>query len=161
MTAEEIVLLRTCLQIGGILFIVLFLCIYYQSRKSMRWAMTRGKILSSSVSSCNMSGGVEKVYEAKIEYQYEVDEKLYSSKRAYHGDWLATSFSSYVKKMTKEYSLKPNCEVYYDPRKPQNAVLIKGIAPPIYTLLYGGLFFLAIDILLFVFKDEIIHFAFP
>lgn len=151
MTAEEIVLLHTCLQIGGILFIVLFLCVCYQTRKSRRWSTTIGKILSSSVSSWNMPGEVEKVYEAKIKYQYEVGGRLYSSKRAYYGDWLAINSSSYMKKITEEYCIKPHCVVYYDPRKPQNAVLIKGIAPPVYSLLVFGLVFIGADICVYLF----------
>lgn len=151
MTTEEIILLRTCLQIGGMLFIVLFLCICYQTRKSMRWPATRGKILSSSVSSWNMSGEVEKLHEAKMEYQYEVDGKLYSSKRVYYGDWLATNSSSYVRKITEEYSIKTDCMVYYKPRKPQNAVLIRGITPPVYSLLVFGLVFIGSDICIYLF----------
>lgn len=151
MTAEEIVLLHICLQIGGMLFIILFFCIYYQTRKSLRWSTTRGRILSSSISSWNMSGEVEKLHEAKIEYQYEVDGKLYSSKRVYYGDWLATSSSSYVKRITEEYGIKPNCVVYYDPQKPQNAVLIKGITPPVYSLLAFGLVFIGVDVCIYLF----------
>lgn len=151
MTAEEIVLLHTCLQIGGILFIILFLGIYYQTRKSMRWATTKGKILSSSISSWNMSGEVEKLHETKIEYQYEVDGRLYSSKRVYYGDWLATNSLSYVKKITEGYGIKPSCVVYYNPRKPQNAVLIKGIAPPVYSLLVFGLVLIGADICIYLF----------
>lgn len=151
MKAEEIVLLHTCLQIGGMLFLILFFCIYYQMRKSRRWATTRGKILSSSVSSWNMTGEVEKVYEAKIKYQYEVDGRLYSSKRAYYGDWLATNSSSYMKKITEEYSINPHCVVYYDPRKPQNSVLIRGIVPPVYSLLVFGLVFIGADICVYLF----------
>lgn len=151
MTVEEIGFLHICLQICGIIFIILFLGIYYQTRKSMKWSTTTGKILSSSISSWNISGEVEKLHEARIEYQYEVDGKLYCSKRAYYGDWLATSSSSYVKKIVEEYSKKPNCVVYYNPRKPQNAVLIKNIAPPVYLLLVFGLVCIGSDICIYLF----------
>lgn len=98
-----------------------------------------------------MSGEVEKLHEAKIEYQYEVDGKLYSSKRVYYGDWLATSSSSYVKRIAEEYSIKPDCAVYYDSQKPQNAVLIKGMTPPVYSLLVFGLVLIGADVCIYLF----------
>lgn len=147
MTMEDIFLARICLQIIGMSMILCFLFIYYQTRKSERWLTIKGKVLFSSLSQSNTGyENKSKVYNSIIEYQYEIDGKIYSSKRAYHGDWLAISSSSYMKKIVKQYSIGKECIVHYNPRNPQKSVLIVKLTPPVFYLLLFGLVCIGTDI---------------
>ncbi len=147
---EYIPLLRICLLIGGVLQILFFLRIVCQTERSKHWPTTTGIILSSELSSFGSENAdSSKTYKADIKYQYQIDEKNYTSRRIYYGDWISISFSSLVKKIVREYGVGKECIVHYDPQNPLKEVLRVTLATPVYFLLLGGLTFVGISIYLF------------
>ncbi len=146
---EYIPLLRICLLIGGVLQILFFLRIVYQTERSKQWPITTGIILSSEWSSFGSDNAdSSKTYKADIKYQYQIDEKVYTSRKIYYGDWISISFSSLVKRIVREYGVGKECIVHYDPQYPSKAVLRATLAPPIYFLLVGGLAFAGVGVYL-------------
>jgi hypothetical protein len=147
---EYIPLLRLCVLIGGLLQLLIFALLVYLSLKTRQWSETTGKILSSELSDFNWeTDDTGKTYKASIKYQYQVGGKEYTSKRAYYGDWIAISFSSYMRTLVAQYKAGEECKVYYNPQNPQTSVLKIGVISSIYSLLLGGLIFIGVSICLY------------
>ncbi len=138
----EYTIIYICLLVGGLIQLLCFFVLLYFSMRSKRWPKTEGKILSSRVSSLGWDDeDVSKSYKAIIRYKYEVQNKIYISDKLNYGDWLATSFLFYVKKIVKRYEEGCKCTVYYNPQKPQYSVLETALSISTYSLLVGGLLF--------------------
>lgn len=147
---EYIPLLRICLVVGGILQILCFLRILYKTERSKQWPTTSGEILSSTLLDFGWDGeNTNKVYKAAIKYCYQIAGVIYCSKKIYYGDWISIGFSSYMKKIVKEYSIGVKCTVHYNPQKPQESVLKVILAFPAYCILVGGLLFVGIGLYLY------------
>lgn len=147
---EYIPFLRICLLIGGALQLLCFLSIFYQTRKSKQWSTTIGEVLSSELVDFGWNDGdSSKTYKAIVKYQYQIGGDIYSSGKIYYGDWIAISFSSYMKKIVNQYCKGEECIVHYNPQKPQKSVLKATLALPVYSLLLGSLLFVGIGIYLY------------
>jgi hypothetical protein len=138
-----------CLLAGGIIQVLCFFVLLYFSRKSKQWPTTMGQILSSKISSLGSNyEDMNKSYKAVIRYQYQVQDEIHVSDRLHYGDWIATDFSSYAKKVVTRYKEGCECIVHYDPQKPQDSVLETTLGLSTYLLLVGGILFILIDIVL-------------
>jgi len=90
------------------------------------WAVASGKILSSHLRRCwgaPEAGGTQ--YKPRIEYEYEVEGAMYCSKRWTYGR--KTRFSKRAAQdVANRYPAGKCVGVFYDPRKPKDAVLERG-----------------------------------
>lgn len=149
MTIEDIVFFKMCLLIGGGLQLFIFLIIVYQAQKVKQWNTTTGKVLASELSCFTMeTGRVDGAYNVNIKYQYIVKGEKYISKKVYCGDWVALSFSYYMKTIVAQYKIGDECTVYYNTRNPKKSVLKVGICLPVYSVLLCALLFIGIGIYL-------------
>ena len=148
---EYIPLLRVCLLIGGVLQMLLFLSIFHRTIKSKQWPKTAGRVLFSELyqlSRCDVDRK-NTAYKAIVKYQYQIDGKTYFSRKIYYGDWIAISFSSYMKKIVKQYSIGAECIVHYNPQKAEKSVLKVTLATPVYSLLLAASLFIGMGVYLY------------
>ncbi|WP_434533915.1 DUF3592 domain-containing protein [Bacteroides sedimenti] len=64
---------------------------------------------------------------------------------------MAICFSSYIKKIVKQYGIGEECMVYYNPQKPQKSELKFILDLPVYFVLLCGLSFAGIGMYLYSF----------
>jgi len=101
--------------------------LYIKSKDSMNWSKTNGFILDTKLYK-SVDGGASPIsYKAQIKYSYTVEEKEYISKRIYFGGFLLDSSPSRSKKLLKKYPKGTTVDIYYNPLKPQQSVLQKGV----------------------------------
>jgi len=124
--------------LGVILFLLDFRLLY-KSIQSENWSQTEGRITKSEL---NKSGGGDSSisYEPQVEYQYEVDGKLYKSKRLYFG----SSIGSYFKKRKSQkyvnkFPVNSKVTVYYNELNIKQSVLETGIHSEILLLFVTGI----------------------
>ena len=65
--------------LGIILFLINFRLLY-KSRVSESWSRTNGKVIKSQLDKMGSGGEDSITYKPVIEYEYEVEQKLYNSK---------------------------------------------------------------------------------
>lgn len=151
MEYTEYIIVHKCLLVGGIINVLIFIIIIHFTRKSRQWPTTKGKILSSIVSSSSWDyEGPSQSHKAIVKYQYQVQDKVYVSNRLHYGDWIETSFSSYAKSVVKRYNVGCECIVHYNPQKPQISILETKLSLSIYLLLACGILFFMVSFTLFL-----------
>lgn len=100
---------------------------------SYTYAATEGTIFESEVTSDSDGDGT--TYDLEIQYQYVVDGRVYHGDKYRHqavktqGDWCTP--------IAKQYPVDSRRPVFYDPRRPDKAVLLRGIeGVDLYILLF-------------------------
>ena len=122
--------------VGGFFSLIYFFILFYFIRRSKKWPITIGQVLSSEISA---SGIDAEVYKAIVKYKYQVQGKVYVSNRLSYGCGIAISSLSYARKKVKRYFPSSTCTVYYNPHKPQISVLETSLNLPLLFLLFGGI----------------------
>ncbi len=115
-------------------------------KESLSWTITKGKITHSEVIKDTSDEGV--IYKSIIEYDYYIGGLLYKGKTICIGGELDTSFKDRAIKRCDKYPLEASVNVYYDPKKPQNACLERE-GEGIGILYYFGVFIVLIGLFLF------------
>lgn len=154
MTSEYILYILIAFCIG---FIVILLGVYLaiKSHNTKKWHKTTGVILKSEIEkSSTMAGydGESQSFKASIEYKYKVDNQEYTSKRVFYGDKISQPFPFKSKSLIKPYSKNAEVIVYYNPLKPKEAVLQKGIKSIVIELFIMGSIFMLLG--LAILKNE-------
>jgi hypothetical protein len=113
----------------ALLFSVILFQIWNGQQQSKSWVKTAGKILESSVDFNSM----RKTYRLIVRYTYVVKEQQYISDRF---DFYGHKYTSERAAMAKllPYSVGSKLAVYYDPKKPQNAVLNRHVPLSVYFI---------------------------
>jgi len=124
--------------LGVILFLLDFRLLY-KSIQSDNWSQTEGIITKSEL--YKSGGGDSSVsYEPLVEYQYEVDGKLYKSKRLYFGSSIGSSFKKRKsQKYVNKFTTNTKTTVYYNQLNTKQSVLEPGIHSEILLLFVTGL----------------------
>lgn len=123
----------------GVLSFFLDFRLLYKSIQSENWTQTDGIISKSELYKSN---GVDNSvsYEPLVEYQYEVDGKLYKSKRIYFGSSIGSSFKKRKsKKYINKFPTGTKATVYYNQLNIKQSVLETGIHSEILLLFATGL----------------------
>lgn len=113
---------------------------------SKGWPLTVGKVLNSEVrtkSSRSRSGSTS--YEPYVFYEYSVNGKKMQSGQLAFGGRLQVS-EKRAQKVIENYPAGKNIPVYYNPKKPGQAVIISGNIPGAYVMLGIGLVFIALGV---------------
>jgi Protein of unknown function (DUF3592) len=103
------------------LFSLLFANIVFQAwnnqRQSKRWSKTQGTVIESSVDL-----NIRKTYSLNVRYTYAIDGHRYIGNRF---DFYGHGYASERRAMAQQlpYLVGSTISVYYDPKKPWNAVL--------------------------------------
>lgn len=124
--------------LGVILFLLDFRLLY-KSIQSKNWSQIEGVITKSEL---YKSGGVDNSvsYEPLVEYQYEVDGKLYKSKRIYFGSSIGSSFKKRKsQKYVNKFPTGIKTTVYYNQLNTKQSVIETGVHSEILLLFVTGL----------------------
>jgi len=109
--------------IGGMFFFVKALGISKNVGAGADWLSVEGKVIKSELTSTwsSNAGGVN--YHLNIEYVYTVNGKDFTSDVVAFGGVLDGNFPKMRKRYIERYPKGGVVKVYYDPAKPENAVL--------------------------------------
>ena len=124
--------------LGVILFLLDFILLY-KSIQSKNWSQTEGLITKSEL--YKSEGADNSVsYEPLVEYQYEVDGKLYKSKKLYFGSSVGSSFKKRKsKKYVNTFPTNTKVTVYYNELNIKQSVIETGIHSEIPGLFVIGI----------------------
>ena len=85
-----------------------------------------------------------RLYQAKVAYRYAVDGQEIVGHRAFFGDSGQTSWSVFVRRIVDRYPPGSDVTVYYDPSRPEEAVIVRGVSGAIVAILAFQLVFIAL-----------------
>jgi hypothetical protein len=124
--------------LGVILFLLDFRLLY-KSLQSENWSQTDGIITKSEL--YKYGGGDSSVtYEPLVEYQYEVNGKIYKSKRLYFGSSIGSSFKKRrSQKYVNKFPTDTKITVYYNELNIKQSVIETGIHSEILGLFVTGI----------------------
>lgn len=119
-------------------------------KASLKWPSTKGWIKKSDVYvSRSRSSGSSRSYEFTVEYAYDVNgttftNNLYSYQVTYNA-----AHSKGAQELVSKYPEGSTVDVYYDPAKPENSVLLPGINLWSYLPYVAAIAFLAFGIFIY------------
>ena len=134
----------------GIILIIHFVYIFILSKKSTKWRITEGKIISSEMNEI-LDGGSS--YYADIQYKYTIGEEEYFSDRIFYGNNIGKNLPFSSKTLVNKYVKEKKVIVYYNPRNPNESVLETGVHAVVYRALFSGILFLLLSVILFFYED--------
>ena len=141
-------------------FVVILFGIYLavKSNETKRWDETKGIILKSEIDKTSAPSGMDgtsQSYTALIEYKYKVDNQEYISKRIFYGDTIGKPLPFKSKSLIKLYSKDSEVIVYYNPLKPKESVLQKGLHLIVIELFILGSFFILLGVAILRYETAI------
>lgn len=118
---------------------------------STDWPTTQGVIVSSEVERVRRNDperGFTWTYHARISYGYSVGGEPYTGDRVGVGDY-GSNTNHHARSVVRQYPVGSHVTVYYDPDRPQIALLEPGVRPMAFVIpgigvafvLFGGLCF--------------------
>ena len=131
--SEQLILAVVPLCFGGFFFLSGAILLFFslrarkKSSASMSWPSTTGRIITSTVrqnSSTDEDGHVSFTYSPVVEYEYTVNNQVYKGKTINYGI-TAMQDRNAAQKEVDRFTPGAQVPVYYNPEKPQEAVLEK------------------------------------
>ncbi len=129
---------------------------YQKARASADWPSVQGEVTESRVHSYRKSTGTgtshsrrKRYYEAHIEYQYAVDGRSYTSDGIGMMNGSSTNRSR-AERIVRRYPKRKTVTVFYDPARPEIAVLEPGVSTGNCFLLGGGALFALVGLIVAV-----------
>ncbi|HOV91443.1 MAG TPA: DUF3592 domain-containing protein [Syntrophorhabdaceae bacterium] len=140
--------------LGGLVVLVYGISLIYEAISSYTWPVCKGKIITSEVSlRKNIKGGsIDKTYTAHVIYEYNVNDILFTNDRIFWGQY-NSGIKSLMQNIVDKYPVGKEVSVYYDPRKPKNAVLERNINWATIAIPFFGLIFITIGFIGFKYWD--------
>jgi hypothetical protein len=114
--------------------------------KTYDWPSTRGTVIGATMKKTASKGARQ--YSPEISYTYVVSETQYTGKK--YGLTNARGTSYTIGDLVKDYPEGSEVNVYYNPVKPGEAILHRGLQPDNYYLFLGSGFFFAIVLMAFI-----------
>jgi len=147
----EIFVLIVLLLIAVALFVSA--CYFYRKSKDTgNWEVVKGTVCDSKLDEYVSDSGTS--YKAIVRYSYIVNGKEYMSGRIFFGDIIREGFSFKSKGLLNIYPGGTTVEVYYNPLKPAESVLRKGVHPNV-MLMFITSFLLLVFTCVFYYSDKI------
>lgn len=116
--------------------------LWYKSRISENWNQTTGTVIKSELDRSEVGTENTVQYKPTVEYEYEVEHKLYRSKRLYFGSTISSSFKKRKSvRLIQKYAAGTEVRVYYNQSNPKEAVLESGIHSEVIVLFLSGILF--------------------
>jgi len=113
-------------------------------KASLEWPMTDGTITVSEVSKSTSSNNNGYSYKFRVEYEYEVEGQHYTGTTYSYKITTNSANSRDAEALVKAHPIGSVVNVYSDPRKPSECVLVPGVNMFSYLgFLVGGVFLLA------------------
>lgn len=117
-----------------------------RARASRRWPSVEGRVLASGIAESGPSGrlgsgGHGRTATLRVSYAYEVDGSPFQSSRVSFHD-AVTKSPAYARSIAERYPAGSPVRVYYDPSRPDQAVLDRTAGCAAYLFLFvGGVLF--------------------
>src|SRR5438552_17107868 len=92
-----------------------------KARTSQGWPSTGGRVLQSQVGA-HTSSDQTLIYEPNVLYEYNVSGQVFQSKQISYGAVVGTSSPTWAEGVIAKYPLGGAVSVFYNPRKPSEAV---------------------------------------
>ena len=158
MTSEFIFIILIAFCVG---FIVILYGIYLaiKSNDTKKWHKTTGVVLKSELEKTSTAAGYDgesQSFKAAIEYRYKVDNQEYTSKRIFYGDKISKPLPFKSKSLVNQYSKNSKIIVNYNPIKPKESVLQKGLKFIVIEILILGMFFIILGFVIIKYEGVII-----
>jgi len=142
---KKLILSLICFVVGGV-------AVFFGSgqikaaKQSADWPTVQGTVVSSEVqqerntSRSNGKSRMKTTYHAEILYDYVANGTTYSANKVSFGQ-VGGSSPAPARKIVNRYPKGKNVTVYYNPEKPETAVLEPGMSAAVYFLSgFGGIF---------------------
>jgi uncharacterized membrane protein len=132
-------LLTLILILTGLGLVVLGVVRVKEGLASNDWTEVAAKVQSTELAKTRKKSGSYR-YHAHITYQYEVQGVPYTGRQVGLAGQGSGS-ESHAKKLLGQYANGTTVKAYYDPAKPENAVLIRGVGSSVWVLFLVGFVF--------------------
>lgn len=120
----------------GLYFLVPSLLDMKEWRDSQDWPSTVGEVVDVKIEIITTSDGADR-YAPNITYQYFVNDQMYTKRRVRVSDNSSYADEASARREADRYVADPQLIVYYDPERPERAVLDR--QPPDKTkMIFGG-----------------------
>ena len=133
--------------IAGTPFLLLFgLYRYFHGKSTQKWPSTKGKITVSALkkhqelqTKYDRRAGFKPqwLYRHEFEYKYKVDGKIYTSSKMVYGQTPVDMNEAKAYALLEQYPLGKVITVYYNPKRPSEAVLVPNVPDTVNGLLGG------------------------
>jgi hypothetical protein len=113
---------------GGLLFTAFGIWQLYEGAKTDKWVGTSGTITETKIiesTSRDSDGHSSSSFEVKLRYEFIVDGETYEGHRIQFGG-LSHNSRADARAQEQAYPVGQAVEVFHDPAKPANAVLVRG-----------------------------------
>ncbi|MDR1985091.1 MAG: DUF3592 domain-containing protein [Prevotellaceae bacterium] len=127
MTETKLALIILCAI--EILIIILFCYVIVKIYQAKYWTKHEGLIISSDIEK-NITDDNDRMvttFKNNIFYKYSVNSIYYTSHRIFFGDFIWQSSYLISRKIKNKYNVNNKIVMYYNPKKPQESVLYRGI----------------------------------
>ncbi|QIF01471.1 DUF3592 domain-containing protein [Roseimicrobium sp. ORNL1] len=126
--------------LAGLGLLVLGVVRYREGKASNSWTEVPAKVESADMGRTkNKTAGSR--YHAHVTYTYEVQGVSYTSRRVGLAGQESGS-ENHAQSLLKQYPVGSTVKAYYDPTRPEKAVLIRGVGSSVWTVFVVGLVFL-------------------
>ena len=133
----------------GIILLLHSFYLFIISTKTKKWTATKGKVLISNIDCSGYIGEeADRLYKAKVEYQYNVNGESFFSKKIFYGDYVKANMPYRAKKIIEKYGKDEIITVYYNPDNPKKSVLETGVNIILYKTLFTGLCLIVLSIVI-------------
>jgi hypothetical protein len=146
------IILGAVFLVVGVLMIARGLGGWYLSLASSAWPSTSGTVIVSDVQANSAAKGGE-FYRVRVEYRYEVGGNEFVGNCLFFGDWVEVPMSFMARRYTDRYRQGSKITVFYDPRKPWNAVVEPGVHGLILYGCLGGFVFALFGFLVVYYQE--------
>ena len=124
--------------------------LYWRAKASQNWPWVMGEVLSARVRETvdtTGSGRTISRHFPEVTYEYRVGGRTYRGKRIRFGGPLHTDRET-AEAWLQSYPVGGQVRVYYNPKRPQEAVLQPSSSPTAWILIFVGLFSLFVGLAL-------------
>ncbi len=141
-----------------------FIILVFQWKQSQEWNLVQGKVIQSDLQSVlvpgggrrnrlhiNIDGSVRLVtaYIPNIVYEYRVNAKSFQSKQIFLGQQFPSSLNFSIN-FVEKYPTGKDVTVYYNPEKPETAVLERDRFKELFGYLGGDILFLLLGLAILI-----------
>ncbi len=105
------------------------------------WDTSEGMVYSSEIEFATASLGTSAFYHPNVTYRYRIEGKVYTGQSIYYSDLAFLSFEA-AQELVEQFPTSQVTTVYYNPRDPEETVLVPGPSPVMWMLFGPAILFL-------------------
>jgi hypothetical protein len=150
MDSTSVLVIGSCFVLVGVATGVFFIYRIFQGVTSSQWPFVMGELESTELKEVIYEGrdsdstaDLASTWVVNFEYSYSVSDKKYDGSRITYSDGINKT-SRALRSLQKKYQRKSVIQVYYNPKNPDESILVPGLSIFNFTpLITSGLFILS------------------